>query len=168
MTRRCTNCGKDQLSPYWTFKNSGYCSYRCYAVNSAGSLLLYSSIFMAIFIGSMVGMSFAKDLNNALYIPFIVAMSLGPIPGYVTAILGYIYRKQDKKNPPPTYEYTEEEIQEIIATCSICNKSIISEEKYCKFEPCGHSIHDKHLASWISDNRQCPECGETISKIVLL
>ena len=113
----------------------------------------------------MVGMSFAPHLNPALYIPFAVAMSLGPIPGYITAFLGFIYRKQDKKNPPPRYEYPEEENLEVISNCAICEKTIVVGDEYSIFEPCGHSIHQQHLAEWIADNKHCPDCGESINKI---
>ncbi len=166
LKKRCTQCGKDIISRYWTFKTTAFCSYRCYAVNSAGLLLILSSVFAFIFVASMVGMSFSPNLKPALYIPFLVALSFGPVPGYITSFLGYIYRKQDKKNPPPKYEETETESSVVeIATCVICKKPITSEEKYSEFEPCGHYIHHKHVAGWISDNKHCPKCGESIEKI---
>ena len=169
MSRKCTHCGRNQISVYWTFKNSAFCSYRCYATNSAGTLLVLSSFFAFIFIASMIGMSFAENVNPALYSPFIVALSLGPLPGYITSILGYIYRKQDKKHPPIKYEYPEEEIQKKtdIHICAICNKPIDSDEQSSEFEPCRHLIHKKHLAEWISENENCPECGNLIEKIKL-
>jgi predicted RNA-binding Zn-ribbon protein involved in translation (DUF1610 family) len=114
----------------------------------------------------MVGMSFAQDLNNALFIPFIVALSLGPVPGYITSFLGYIYRRQDKKNPPPKYHVSEEEsVKEEVGVCAICKTSITVDEEFSEFEPCGHIIHKKHLAGWISDNNHCPECGESFERI---
>ena len=113
-------------------------------------------------------MSFSPNLNPALYIPFLVALSLGPVPGYITSILGYIYRRQDKKNPPQRYEETEEDVSlEVLATCSICKEPITSEDQYYLFEPCEHAIHHKHLAEWISEKRTCPECNKKIEKIAL-
>ncbi len=171
MTKRCTNCGKNQISLYWTFKNSAFCSYRCYAIHSAGLLLLLSSVFAFIFIASMIGMSFSPNLKPALYIPFLVALSLGPLPGYITSVLGYIYRRQEEKNPSLKYEVSIDEDlvnDEDVGICAICRTPITTEEQFSKFEPCGHIIHKKHLAGWINDNNHCPECGKHIEKVTLL
>ncbi len=167
MNKRCTQCGINRISVYWTFKNSAFCSYRCYAINSAGILLLLSSVFAFIFVASMVGMSFAPSVDPALYIPFAVALSLGPVPGYITSVLGYIYRKQDKKNPPAKLEYSEGESipEEDNPICSICNKTLDLEEKHSEIEPCGHLFHREHLAKWISENEKCPTCDKPIEKV---
>ena len=170
MIKRCTNCGIKRTSVYWTFKNSAFCSYRCYAVHSAGLLLLLSSVFGFIFVASMIGMSFSPVLDPLLYIPFIVALILGPIPGYVTSLLGYIYRRQDKKNPPLKYEYTEtdEIVEDYSVICSLCKKGIDLNSKYSEIEPCGHQFHREHLAEWILNNDVCPGCNKPINKIKLL
>ncbi|MCE7743033.1 MAG: E3 ubiquitin protein ligase [Candidatus Heimdallarchaeota archaeon] len=170
MTKRCTNCGIDRTSLYWTFKNSAFCSYRCYAVHSAKLLLLLSSVFAFIFIASMVGMSFSPELDPLLFIPFLVALALGPVPGYITSFLGFIYRRQDKKNPPPRYESSEDEtsLSDDVSICSLCSKPINLEEKHSVIEPCGHLFHRDHLAKWISENDNCPECKKPIDKVKLV
>lgn len=170
MIRKCTNCGRNQISLYWTFKNSAFCSYRCYAIHSAGLLLLLSSVFAFIFIASMIGMSFSPNLKPALYIPFLVALSLGPIPGYITSFLGYIYRRQEKMHPSPKYEDLEGDLSESenAPVCYLCDKPINLEEKHSMIEPCGHVFHRDHLAKWISDNDKCPLCNTKIDKINLV
>ncbi|MHA1199401.1 MAG: RING finger domain-containing protein, partial [Candidatus Heimdallarchaeaceae archaeon] len=140
---------------------------RCYAINSAKLLLMLSSVFAFIFIASMVGMSFSPELDPLLFIPFLVALSLGPVPGYITSVLGFIYRKQDKKNPPLKYDISEveEDSDENIPICSICKEPVNLEEKHSEIEPCGHLFHRDHLAQWISENEDCPECKKPIGKI---
>jgi len=93
--RKCSLCGKNKISQYWTFQKSAYCSFKCYAKGNARLLLFLSIFFGVLFIGSMVGLVLA-DVPPAVHTPFIIAMVFGPIPGFVISILGFIYRKEDK------------------------------------------------------------------------
>ena len=94
--RKCSFCGKSKVSENWIFKESAYCSYRCYAIGNAKLLLFLSLVFGTLFIGSMIGLIIAQ-IPAAIHIPFIIVLVFGPIPGIVTSILGFIYKKQDEK-----------------------------------------------------------------------
>ncbi len=93
--RNCSFCGENKVSEYWIFKESAYCSYRCYAIGNAKLLLILSIFFGTLFVGSMTGLAIA-GIPPAIHVPFIIAMVFGPIPGFITSILGYIFKKQDK------------------------------------------------------------------------
>ena len=94
--RKCSFCGENKISKYWVFKESAYCSYRCYAIGNAKLLLILSLFFGILFIGSMTGLAIA-GISPAIHVPFVIAMVFGPIPGLLTSILGFIYKKQDRK-----------------------------------------------------------------------
>ncbi len=93
--RNCSFCGENKVSEYWIFKESAYCSYRCYAIGNAKLLLILSLFFGTLFAGSMTGLAIA-GIPPAIHVPFVIAMVFGPMPGIVTSILGYIYKKQDR------------------------------------------------------------------------
>ena len=93
--RKCSFCGESKISEYWVFKESAYCSYKCYAIGNAKLLLILSIFFGILFVGSMIGLAIA-GIPAAIHVPFIIAMIFGPIPGFITSILGYIYKKKDR------------------------------------------------------------------------
>ena len=93
--RKCSSCGANKISPYWTFQKSAYCSFHCYAKSNARLLLFLSLFFGILFVGSMTGLILA-DVPPAVHTPFIIGLIFGPIPGIVISILGFIYRKEEK------------------------------------------------------------------------
>lgn len=95
--RKCSSCGANKISPYWTFQKSAYCSFRCYAKSNARLLLFLSIFFGVLFVGSMTGLILA-GVSPAVHTPFIIGLIFGPIPGIVISILGFIYRKEEKIN----------------------------------------------------------------------
>ncbi|MCK4972297.1 MAG: hypothetical protein KAS52_03195 [Candidatus Heimdallarchaeota archaeon] len=71
-------------------------------MSSVKLLLLLSFIFSVMFIGFGAWIVFSGtdlDLTTrlVLLIPFITAEVLGPIPGFVIAIIGFIYNRRDEK-----------------------------------------------------------------------
>ncbi len=93
--RKCSSCGANKISAYWTFQKSAYCSFRCYAKSNARLLLFLSIFFGVLFVGSMTGLILA-GVAPAVHTPFIIGLIFGPIPGIVISILGFIYRKEEK------------------------------------------------------------------------
>ena len=102
MVDKCVVCGKPEVNSHWSTKQTFFCSFRCYAMSSVKLLLLLSSIFSVMFIGFGAWVVFSStDLDLAtrlvLLIPFITAEVLGPIPGFVIAIIGFFYNREEGK-----------------------------------------------------------------------
>lgn len=165
-SRKCSFCGRSPVSAYWTFKTTAYCSFRCYATSSAGVLLLLSAIFGTLFIGLIIAFALLR-IHPAIYITVIVASVFGPIPGIIISLLGYKYRRENKKNPPLKYHYEEQEAEEIEfkLICSICKEIISDKQEKAIVEPCMHVFHKSHLVTWIAENHICPSCNGEIEKI---
>jgi hypothetical protein len=106
-------------------------------------------------------------VHPAIYITVSVALIFGPIPGFVISFLGFIYRRQDKKNPPVIIEQEEIETVQISSSvvCSICKEVIQDKQDKAIVEPCMHEFHRKHLANWTAENYNCPECDQEIEKV---
>ena len=102
MVDKCVVCGKPEVNSHWSTKQTFFCSFRCYAMSSVKLLLLLSFIFSVMFIGFGAWIVFSStdlDLTTrlVLLIPFITAEVLGPIPGFVIAIIGYFYNREEGK-----------------------------------------------------------------------
>jgi len=165
-SRSCTFCGRSPVSVYWSFKTTAYCTFRCYATSSARLLLLLSTIFGLLFAGLIVAFALL-DINPAIYITVSVALIFGPIPGFIISLLGFKYRRENKKNPPVKIQHEEKESVEAVPEliCSICNEAIQDKQEKAIVEPCMHEFHRSHLASWTAENYNCPECNNEIEKI---
>ncbi len=164
----CSYCGNENVNPYWNFKTTGYCSFRCYATSSAKLLLFLSLFFGSLFVGSMIGLGFTS-IPPTIHIPFIVAMLFGPIPGFFISLIGFNYRREDRKNPP--VRIAREEKKEIKLesdnVCTICKEEIHDKQKQAMIKPCKHIFHREHIASWMADNDNCPKCNQRIEEITL-
>ncbi len=102
MVDKCIVCGKPEVNSHWSTKQTFFCSFKCYAMSSVKLLLLLSFIFSVMFIGFGTWIVFTDtdlDLTTrlVLLIPFITAEILGPIPGFVIAIIGFFYNRNETK-----------------------------------------------------------------------
>ncbi len=96
MVDKCVVCGKPEVNTHWSTKQTFFCSFKCFAMHSSKLLLLLSFIFSAIFFGFGSWIVIA-DANLLILIPFITAEVLGPIPGFVISIIGFILNRKTRK-----------------------------------------------------------------------
>ena len=97
MENKCVVCGKPEVNTHWSTKQTFFCSFKCYAMSSAKLLLLLSFIFSVMFFGFGTWLVIA-DAPLVLLIPFITAEVLGPVPGFVISIIGFVYNKKEENN----------------------------------------------------------------------
>ena len=102
MEKKCVVCGKPAVNTHWSTKQTFFCSFKCYAMSSAKLLLLLSFVFSVIFIGFgtwlLLSNSVQPPEKYVLLIPFITAEVLGPVPGFIISIIGFVYNKEEKEN----------------------------------------------------------------------
>ncbi len=101
MTDKCLVCGNEEINKGWSTKNSKYCSFRCFTKHSVKDLFIWSSAFAIVLVPSLIGILFSAA-PLGLITPFIIAIVMFPLPGYITGFFGIFYNIKDRiKKPSP-------------------------------------------------------------------
>ena len=103
MTDKCLVCGKEEINRGWSTKNSKYCSFRCFTKHSVKDLFIWSSAFAIVLVPCLIGILFS-NAPIGLITPFVIAITMFPLPGYITGFFGIFYNIQDKMKKPSPVE----------------------------------------------------------------
>lgn len=103
MTTQCLTCGKEEISRGWSTKNSKYCSFRCFTKHSVKDLFIWSSAFSIVLVPSLIGILYS-EAPIGLITPFIIALAMFPVPGYITGFFGIFYNVKDRFTKPSVEE----------------------------------------------------------------
>ena len=95
MSEHCLTCGKEEINRGWSTKNSKYCSFRCFTKHSVRDLFIWSTAFCLVLVPSLIGIFFS-NAPIGLITPFIIAIVMFPVPGYITGFFGIFYNIKDR------------------------------------------------------------------------